>query len=142
VSVSPRPTPSSQIWASGSQFHPPGGVDGSGARSISERRGAREWQSARDSGSLSEHLQHQAVEYWRTRQRQGEGLRDVAAALGVAPWSLHRWTRASKRRERFHEVQIVAPASRPSDAAPVLIMTADGVRVEGLDVDAAAQLLR
>jgi len=88
------------------------------------------------------HLQHQVVEYWRTRQRQGEGLRDVAAALGVAPWSLHRWTRASKKCERFHEVQIVAPASRPSDAAPVLIRTTDGVRVEGLDVDAAAQLLR
>ena len=90
----------------------------------------------------SSRLQHQAVEYWRARQRQGEGLRDVAAALRVAPWSLHRWTRADTKRERFHDVQIVPPASRPSEATPVLIMTADGVRVEGLDVEAAAQLLR
>lgn len=92
----------------------------------------------------SSRLQYQAVEYWRARQRQGEGLRDVAAALGVAPWSLHRWTRAFNRqkRERFHQVRVIAPASRPSDVTPVLIMTAEGVRVDGLDVDAAAQLLR
>lgn len=90
----------------------------------------------------SSKLQYQAVEYLRARQRQGEGLRDVAAALGVAPWSLHRWTRAYKQRERFHRVQVIAPAPRASDVTPVLTMTAEGVRVHGLDVDAAAQLLR
>src|SRR5262245_42505894 len=90
----------------------------------------------------SSRLQHHAVEYWRARQRQGEGLRDVAAALGVAPWSLHRWTRAFKKRERFHQVQVIAPESRPSAVTPVLTMTADGVRVDGLDLATAAQLLR
>ena len=87
-------------------------------------------------------LQQEAVEYCRARQRQGDGVRDVAAALGVAPWSLYRWTRACEERGRFHEVQVVASGSRSAGAAAVVIMTADGLRVEGLDVDAAAQLLR
>jgi len=39
-------------------------------------------------------------------------------------------------------VQVARPAVRSAGAAPVVIMTADGLRVEGLDVDAAAQLLR
>jgi hypothetical protein len=90
----------------------------------------------------SEKLQHQAVEYWRRRRQQGEGLRDVAAALGVAPWSLYRWTRAYDHRERFREVQVVAAVSPSAVVAPVVIMSADGVRVEGLDIAAAAQLLR
>jgi hypothetical protein len=87
-------------------------------------------------------LQQQAVAYCRVRQRRGDGLRDVAAALGVAPWSLYRWTRASEERARFHEVQVVAPALRSAGATPVVIMCADGLRVEGLDIEAAAQLLR
>ena len=87
-------------------------------------------------------LQRQAVEYWRTRQRAGDGLRDVAEALRVAPWSLYRWTRAYDDQERFHEIQIAAPASRSPGAAPVVVVRADGVRVEGLDLDATAQLLR
>ena len=66
----------------------------------------------------------------------------MAAALGVAPWTLNRWTRTLETDERFHEVQVVASASPSAAVAPVLIMTADGLRVEGLDIDAAAQLLR
>lgn len=87
-------------------------------------------------------LQREAVDYWRARQRAGDGLRDVAAALGVAPWSLCRWRRASEDGERFHEVQIVAAASRSERPMPVVVMRADSVRVEGLDLDATAQLLR
>jgi hypothetical protein len=55
---------------------------------------------------------------------------------------LYRWTRTLDNDERFHEVQVVASASPSAAVAPVLIMTADGLRVEGLDIDADAQLLR
>jgi hypothetical protein len=75
------------------------------------------------------------------RQRAGEGYRTVAAELGVADWSLRRWMKASKRQGRFHPVQVVAPAPRPPIANIVIRLTADGARVEGLDVEAAAQLL-
>jgi hypothetical protein len=91
----------------------------------------------------AERLQRQAVEYWRAQQRQGEGLRDVAVALGVAPWSLYRWTRSYDNREHhFREVQVVASVSPPRAVAPVVTVTADGLRVEGLDIEATAQLLR
>ena len=86
-------------------------------------------------------LQAQAVEYWRTRHRRGDGLRVVAAALGVAHWSLHRWVHASKRQPRFHRVSIV-PAVPAASAAPLVIaIPSVGARVEGLDVEGAAKLL-
>ena len=79
----------------------------------------------RDRGSVrrrySSTLQQQAVEYCRERQRQGDGRRDVAAALGVALWSLYRWTRASEERARFHQVQIARPAVRSSGASAARI---------------------
>jgi len=86
-------------------------------------------------------LQAQAVAYWRARQRQGDRLRVVAEALGVAHWSLHRWIKASKRRARFHAVQIVTPM--PAVPAPSLVMVVPsvGARVEGLDLETAAKLL-
>src|SRR5262245_24502049 len=86
-------------------------------------------------------LQAQAVEYWRTRQRAGDGLRVVAAALGVAHWSLHRWLNASKRQPRFHRVQIVPPMPAASGPPLVIAIPRIGARVEGLDVEAAAKLL-
>jgi hypothetical protein len=67
-------------------------------------------------------------------------MKDGAAALGIAPWSLYRWTRMHERHVDFHRVQIVdAPLV---DRQIAVVMRTDGVRVEGLDVPAAAQLLR
>jgi hypothetical protein len=86
-------------------------------------------------------LQARAVEYWRMRQRDGDGLRVVAAALGVAHWSLHRWVHASKQHARFHRVQIVPPVPAASAPPLVIAIPSVGARVEGLDVEAAAKLL-
>jgi hypothetical protein len=86
-------------------------------------------------------VQQQAVDYCRMRRRAGDGFRAVAAALGVADWSLRRWMKASKQQGRFHPVQVVAPTPPPPIANIVIRVTADGARVEGLDVEAAAQLL-
>jgi hypothetical protein len=71
------------------------------ARENRGRRGLRRRYSAA--------LQDQAVEYWQQRQRAGDGVRVVAAALGVAHWSLHRWIQA-RRPRRFHGVQIMPAA--------------------------------
>jgi hypothetical protein len=86
-------------------------------------------------------LQAKAVAYWRARQQQGDRLRVVAEALGVAHWSLHRWIKASTRQARVQPVQIVTP--RPAAPAPSLVSVVPtvGARVEGLDVEAAAKLL-
>jgi transposase-like protein len=104
------------------------------ARENRERRSVRR--------RYSTALQQQAVDYCLARRQHGDGVRDVAAALGVAPWSLHRWMRTWATRGRFHEVPMTASAAPMAVAAPVIILSADGLRVEGLDIDAAAQLLR
>jgi transposase-like protein len=85
-------------------------------------------------------LQQRAVEYWRRRRRAGDAVPTVAAALGVAPWSLHRWIHAPKTQVRFHPVQVMTP--EPVRVPSVVIrLAADGPRVEGLDVEAVAKLL-
>ena len=44
-------------------------------------------------------LQHEAVAYWR--QHRGEqGVRTIAAALGLSLTTLQRWTRGAGRRPR------------------------------------------
>ena len=87
-------------------------------------------------------LRAQAVGCWKVRQRAGEALRDVAEALGVAPWSLHRWTRAAPPRTRFHPVEVVPPEPRVVPSAAVVVVAAGGqLRVEGLDVESVARLL-
>ena len=56
-------------------------------------------------------LQAQAMGYWHARQRQGDRFRIVAAALGVAHWTLHRWIKASKCQAGFQAVQVVTPVA-------------------------------
>lgn len=104
------------------------------ARENRERRSVRR--------RYSTALQQQAVDLCLARRQHGAGVRKVAAALGVAPWRLHRWMRTWATRARFHEVQLTASAAPMAVAAPVVILNADGLRVEGLDLEAAAQLLR
>jgi transposase-like protein len=82
-------------------------------------------------------LHAQAVRYWVQRQRAGEDLADVAATLGVAPWSLQRWTRAP----RVQPVQVVPPAAPSVASSLVVVLTAESVRIEGLDVETAAYLV-
>jgi transposase-like protein len=86
-------------------------------------------------------LRGQAVRYWRARQVAGATVREVAVALGVAPWSLYRWTRAAPTRGRFHAVQVVATESPAVHASLVIVVSAGHTRVEGLDVESAARLL-
>lgn len=97
-------------------------------RELGERQGAER--------RYSDGLRQQAVAYWRAREPAGDGVRAVATALGIAPVSLRRWV----EDPRFRPVRVIA------DAAPVLtrlvvIIDAAGVRVEGVDVETAAQLI-
>jgi hypothetical protein len=65
----------------------------------------------------------------------------VAEALGVASWSLYRWTRDSQSRGRFHPVEVVPATVSTRDAGVVIVVTGPSTRVEGLDVERAARLL-
>jgi hypothetical protein len=88
-------------------------------------------------------VRHHAITYWQQQRRRGVGVRRVAADLGVAPWSLHRWIRAATSPAAFHAVTVV-PSAAPSAAAPTVTLriTADGPHIEGLDLESAARLLR
>lgn len=91
----------------------------------------------------SKGLQAEAVRICRQQATHGVGLRDVAVALGVAPWSLHRWKqRASPTAGRFRQVAVAGSSSRPADRALVVLITPSALRVEGLAVEDAARLLR
>jgi hypothetical protein len=86
-------------------------------------------------------LQQQAVAYWQQR-RAHEGVRTIAAALGISSSTLQRWTRGARRvRPRFRPVTVGA-SERSAAAAPVVITITDcGPRVEGLTIETAARLL-
>lgn len=86
-------------------------------------------------------LQRQAVEYWHQRRRE-DGVRTIAAALGVSVTTLRRWTRAAARRPRFRPIAVRHSAAASDSGAVVVVrITPDGPRVEGLTVETAARLL-
>lgn len=91
----------------------------------------------------SSELQKRAVAY--CEQRRGkEGVRTIAAALGVSVTSLQRWLRRSPqvRRPRFRSIEIIQPPPSPETGTSVAIqITVAGPRVEGLTVEMAARLL-
>jgi hypothetical protein len=63
-------------------------------------------------------------------------VRAVATALGIAPESLRRWAHDT----RFRPVRIIADAA-PEPTRLVVVIDATGVRVEGVDVETAVQLI-
>jgi hypothetical protein len=97
-------------------------------RELGDRQGAER--------RYSDGLREQAVAYWRAREPAGDGVRAVATALGIAPMSLRRWA----QDPRFRPVRVIADAP-PGPPRLVVILDATGVRVEGVDVETAAQLL-
>lgn len=85
-------------------------------------------------------LQQQAVAYWQQR-RAHEGVRTIAAALGISLSTLQRWTRGAPGRARFRRVAIGASEGPPAPVAVVVTITERGPRIEGLTIETAARLL-
>ena len=101
------------------------------------RAAARENRDRREGGRrYSTTLQQRAVAYWTARDRAGDGLQDVAMALGLPRQTLQRWTRAA----RFHAIAVTSDPP-PSATAPVLVISDGSLRVEGLDLEGIVQLV-
>jgi hypothetical protein len=81
-------------------------------------------------------LRQQAVAHWRAREAAGDGERAVAMALGIAPVSLRRWAQDARLRP-VRLVEAAAPARSPL----VVVVDATSVRVEGVDIETAPQLI-
>jgi hypothetical protein len=76
------------------------------------------------------------VAYWHAREAAGDGVRAVATTLGIAPVSLRGWAADT----RFRPVRL-READGPVPARLVVVVDATGMRVEGVDVETAAQLI-
>jgi hypothetical protein len=98
------------------------------SRELGDRQGAER--------RYSVGLRQQAVAYWQSREPTGDGVRAVATALGIAPVSVRRWA----QDPRFRPVHVIAD-DMPLSTRLVVIIDAAGVRVEGVDVETAAQLI-
>lgn len=94
-------------------------------------------------------LRSRIVLYAQRRQADGERVAEIAGRLGLAERTLRRWLRRERGEETavgFRPVSIVPVAAGPGDclgaSAELTLVTPGGYRVEGLDVEAAAYLLR
>jgi hypothetical protein len=76
----------------------------------------------------------------RRRRAQGAGLATIARELGLAEWTVKLWLR-KPTAPVLRAVEIVPATPPPGVTTPVLI-TPQGVRIEGATVDALATLLR
>ena len=84
-------------------------------------------------------LRLEVARYAATRSLEGASITVVARELGIPTATLRRWI-ASASDDAFEVVHLVTP---PASVPATFSLTGPaGVRVEGLDLDALAALLR
>src|SRR5437899_10469291 len=88
-------------------------------------------------------LRRRAVGLARRRRRAGVAVAAIARDLGLRPRALRLWLQAPRSRPRLRRVAVSAmpEATAPRDGLSVLV-TAQGVRVNGLDLATLVALLR
>ena len=85
----------------------------------------------------------QAVEYGRTRHEEGASLEAAARELGISRKALWKWSTEASAATDFHRVEVVPDKPQASRTGSRLVLHGPGgVRVEGLDVESLAELLR
>ena len=88
-------------------------------------------------------LLEKLLSYTVARRRQGASIVEVASEVGINFRTLARWLGARKTA-RFGRVVVATPVVRAAAAAaaPIVVHGPRGVRIEGLDVAAVAELVR
>lgn len=88
-------------------------------------------------------LLEKLLSYTVARRRQGASIVEVASEVGINFRTLARWLGARKTG-RFDRVAVVAaPATTAAPVAPTIIVHGPhGLRIEGLDLIAVAELVR
>ena len=89
-------------------------------------------------------LLEKILSYTVARRRQGAKLVEVAAELGLHDQALSRWLGEKRASKRFDRVDVVAPppAAPPPVASTIVVHGARGLRIEGLELAAVAELVR
>jgi hypothetical protein len=92
-------------------------------------------------------LQERAVSYYCARRAQGAAQREIGDELGM-PWqTLQRWATAGDAplvpatSAGFQPVEVI-DAPTPAQRGPIVVRGPAGLRIEGLDLDTLAELLR
>jgi transposase-like protein len=88
-------------------------------------------------------LKQRAVQHWQQRNNSGAKISAVALELGLDPTTLRAWvennTAAESPNAIFERVQVLQ--AQPNKNVFV-VHGAAGIRIEGLSIEQAAQLLR
>lgn len=89
-------------------------------------------------------LLEKVLSYTVARRRQGAKLIEVAAELGLHDQALSRWLGEKRRANGFERVQVVAavPTVAAAAARAIVVHGPRGLRIEGLDLAAVAELVR
>ena len=93
-------------------------------------------------------LQSRVVSYAKVCRERGEPFFDIAVRLGLVESTLTRWFRTGKAKEQpgFRSVSIVRRDEEETAAqafpSQLRLLTPQGYRVEGLDAQTLAYLLR
>jgi DNA invertase Pin-like site-specific DNA recombinase len=88
-------------------------------------------------------LRAQAVEYGRARREEGASEEATARELGISRKALRKWLGEASATADFKRVEVVADEARAARRGSRLVLHGPGgVRVEGLDVESLAELMR
>jgi hypothetical protein len=91
---------------------------------------------------IPDELRAEVIRYAMERRRCGDGVREIARALGVSPESIRRWTTPTAAGRARALVPIVVRDDDDALPGPVTVTSPHGYRVEGLTLASAAALLR
>jgi transposase len=89
-------------------------------------------------------LLEKVLSYTVARRRQGAKLIEVAVELGLHNHTLSRWLGEKRAAKRFDRVEVVAttPAAAAPVASRIIVHGPRGLRIEGLELAAVAELVR
>lgn len=82
------------------------------------------------------------LSYTVARRRQGTTVRAIADELGMSWQTLSRWTGGRTSGQRFERVEVVAAAPAEASSRTLVVHGPRGLRIEGLDLDGVAELVR
>lgn len=104
-------------------------------RKVHARRGTRR----RGAPAYDEQMRALALDYVSRARQQGRSWTAVARELGISAATLQAWTAAPRSRAALVPVVV---ESEPRRSACLMVITPSGLRIEGLDVESAAALVR
>ncbi len=81
------------------------------------------------------------VEFARRERHRGRSWADIADRIGVSTSALIRWAQGRRPKQR-KVVPVAVREHVAADAAPVVLVTPGGYRIEGVSVEQTVDLMR